>query len=115
MGYASPLTGLYLALINADPPNEFWCIDEGMAGDGWGDYFWYEGYATAIADGFFLPEATFLTTDLLLLNLHFSVPSGSITHQPFPAGDYRFLALIVDYYSGATKGDSKNVTTCISP
>ncbi len=115
MGHASPLTSLYMALINADNPDEYWCIAEAKAGDGWEDFFWFEGAMVSFVDGISLPEAAFITAEHLPLNLHFSVAKGQNKIERFPAGNYRFVALLMDYTSGADKWDIKDVKTCSLP
>lgn len=115
MGHASPLTSLYMALINADDPDEYWCIAEAKAGDRWEDFFWFEGAMVSFVDGISLPEAAFITADHFPLNLYFSVAKGQNKIERFPAGNYRFVALLMDYTSGADKWDIKDVKTCSLP
>ena len=112
LGHASPLTGLYMALINIDPPNEIWYFAD-IGGYG---YIGVENRVTPLFDGLSYSEADIIKADHFLLDLHYSFRFGAFFPYPFPAGNFAFAALILDDYSGAYKlYMNKDVKTCSLP
>ena len=112
MGYDSPLTDIYMALINTDQPDEYWCY--GITYDFGSSYVWFERMIIPYIKTAEMPGALLVTLDKFPLNLHKSKPSESSV-KPFPAGNYSFLAIIIDNMSRALKQDVKDVKTCSLP
>ena len=118
MGHDSLSTGLYIALINTDKPEEYWCLRPGLISgiddDEW-VLMWHQGVVMPMIDEFNLLKAAYLSAEDLAFDLRYCKIPPSIDPVKFPSGNYRFLAIVIDYYTGAAKGDIKNVTTCKLP
>ena len=121
MGHESLSTGLYIALINTDNPKEYWFVRPGLLYPGiddeediWG-YLWNQGVVWPMIDEFNLFYAAYFPLENFMFDLRNCTIPPSIDAVEFPSGNYRFYAIVIDYISGAAKGDIKNVTTCRLP
>jgi len=109
MGHASSTTALYVALINAETPDDYWCLREESV------LVWRQLNLVPLAL-FPLAEAEFIKVEHFPLDLSYAHSAyqrpGIDESYPFPGGFYRFVVIAIDYDSGANKGDAKDVLTC---
>lgn len=98
-------TNIYVAIAKSEEDYWFLSIEQG------GRFVWYHGLVTPFFWTGNWPVGTFATYDRLSLDLRFSYIDAS-GPQPFPPGNYTFSAMVKDPDKNASKGFSKNVTTC---
>jgi hypothetical protein len=106
MGYSS-LISIYFAMINTDQPDEYWCYSSNS---------WNEGVLAPTFDEIIFPDAAFASVDNVPISLVASKAIGTNLFKPFPAGNFQFLSIIVDKYSGAFRlSVIEDVKTCSLP
>jgi hypothetical protein len=111
VAYASPATYVYMALINDDKPDEYWCARL-INSDDFGNtaLVWFEGEVQPLMNLNLPGTFSWISTHLpLSLYRSFSLNKEL---KPFPAGNYKFLAFARDISTEALNGDIKEAKTC---